>query len=146
MGCTYDSKLVPREMHHFGNFAHLNPAPFTHPASSSTSLPQSVSSMDPTPSDNPGVRSAYTSYRCSTVKLRDFQCKCLRNFGSVISGTSSPSSFREDLNTLAKRQIQSVVSAAPLKAMATLEFGTSALISSGMVTINAKLTGSTTTS
>lgn len=47
----------------------------------------------------------------------------------------------EDLNTLVKRHIQSVVSAAPSKAMATLENDTSALISSGMVTLNAKLTG-----
>ena len=49
--------------------------------------------------------------------------------------------FREDLNILVKRHIQSVVSAAPSKALATLENDTSALISSGMVTLNAKLTG-----
>ena len=49
--------------------------------------------------------------------------------------------FREDLNALVKRHIQGVVSAAPSKALATLEHDASALISSGMVTLNAKLTG-----
>lgn len=49
--------------------------------------------------------------------------------------------FREDLNALVKRHVQTVVSAAPSKALATLEHDTSALISSGMVTLNAKLIG-----
>jgi len=49
--------------------------------------------------------------------------------------------FREDLNALVKRHVQGVVSAAPSKALAALENDTSALISSGMVTLNAKLTG-----
>ena len=48
---------------------------------------------------------------------------------------------REDLNALVKRHVQSVVSTAPGKALGTLEHDTSALISSGMVTLNAKLTG-----
>ena len=49
--------------------------------------------------------------------------------------------FREDLNALVKRHVQGVVSGAPSKALAALENDTSALISSGMVTLNAKLTG-----
>lgn len=48
---------------------------------------------------------------------------------------------REDLNILVKRHIQAVVSGSPSKAMATLEHDTSDLISSGMFTLNAKLTG-----
>lgn len=47
----------------------------------------------------------------------------------------------EDLNTLVKQHIQIVANAAPLKAMSTLEHDASDLISSGMVTLNAKLSG-----
>ncbi|KAI0958325.1 hypothetical protein AcV7_004176 [Taiwanofungus camphoratus] len=47
----------------------------------------------------------------------------------------------EDLNQLVRRHIQMVVSSAPSKALATLEHDASELIASGMVTLNAKLTG-----
>lgn len=49
--------------------------------------------------------------------------------------------YREDLNILVKRHIQLVVSASPPRAIATLENDASELIASGMVTLNAKLTG-----
>lgn len=48
---------------------------------------------------------------------------------------------REDLNQLVRRHIQTVVSAAPGKAVATLEHDTRELISAGMVTLNSKLAG-----
>jgi hypothetical protein len=44
----------------------------------------------------------------------------------------------EDLNTLVKRHLQTVVSLAPSKALSTLENDASELIASGMVTLNAK--------
>lgn len=47
----------------------------------------------------------------------------------------------EDLNILVKRHIQGVVAASPSRALATLETDASDLISSGMVTLNAKLSG-----
>lgn len=47
----------------------------------------------------------------------------------------------EDLNVLVKRHIQAVVSAAPSRAVATLENDTAELIAQGMVTVNAKLKG-----
>lgn len=47
----------------------------------------------------------------------------------------------EDLNALVKRHIQTTVSSAPSKALATLEHDTSELIITGMVTLNAKLSG-----
>ncbi|KAI0259675.1 HbrB-like-domain-containing protein [Gloeopeniophorella convolvens] len=47
----------------------------------------------------------------------------------------------EDLNTLVKRHIQSVVSNSPAKAIATLESEASELIGSGMDTLNGKLVG-----
>ncbi|KAF9653345.1 HbrB-domain-containing protein [Thelephora ganbajun] len=121
MGRTYDSKLVSREMHRLGNFTHLNPTPFTHTTSSSTNLPQSVPNMSSSASpDNP-----WGALHVHVLPL--FNGEPLR----------VPV---EDLNTLVKRHVQSVVSAAPSKALATLENDTSALISSGMVTLNAKLT------
>jgi len=50
-------------------------------------------------------------------------------------------SCSEDLNVLVKRHIQAVVSAAPSRALATLENDTAELIAQGMVTVNAKLKG-----
>ena len=50
-------------------------------------------------------------------------------------------SHSEDLNVLVKRHIQLVVSSSPSKALATLENDASELIASGMVTLNAKLSG-----
>ncbi|KAI0040640.1 HbrB-domain-containing protein [Auriscalpium vulgare] len=47
----------------------------------------------------------------------------------------------EDLNTLVKRHIQSIVSNSPPKAVATLETEASDLIGSGMDTLNGKLAG-----
>ncbi|KAI0666706.1 HbrB-like protein, partial [Trametes maxima] len=47
----------------------------------------------------------------------------------------------EDLNQLVKRHIQTVVSAAPGKAVATLEHDTYELVAAGMVTLNSKLAG-----
>ena len=44
----------------------------------------------------------------------------------------------EDLNTLVRRHIQSVVSQSPPKALSTLENDVSELIASGMVTLNVK--------
>ena len=48
-------------------------------------------------------------------------------------------SSREELNTLVKNHIQSVVSQSPSKAVSTLEHDASELIASGMVTLNAKI-------
>ena len=50
-------------------------------------------------------------------------------------------SHSEDLNVLVKRHIQLVVSSSPSKALVTLENDASELIASGMVTLNAKLSG-----
>ncbi|KAJ3934341.1 MAG: HbrB-like-domain-containing protein [Lentinula lateritia] len=47
----------------------------------------------------------------------------------------------EDLNNLVRRHISSVVSSTPSKALSTLESDTAELLSSGMVTLNAKLSG-----
>ncbi|KAG6820869.1 hypothetical protein H0H93_010213 [Arthromyces matolae] len=47
----------------------------------------------------------------------------------------------EELNILVKRHIQAVVSSAPSKAFSSLENDAADLISSGMVTLNAKLVG-----
>ena len=130
MGRTYESKLVSREMHRLGNFAYLNPAPFTHPPSSSTGLPQSSGSP----------------WGALTIHVSpSLDGEVLRVPVQVSMGYFQESHrflvFSKGLNTLRKRHIQSVVSAAPLKAKAPLEYNTSALILSGMVILSAKLTG-----
>ncbi|THV06780.1 HbrB-domain-containing protein [Dendrothele bispora CBS 962.96] len=47
----------------------------------------------------------------------------------------------EELNNLVKRHISSVISVSPPKALASLEHDTVELLSSGMVTLNARLAG-----
>lgn len=54
---------------------------------------------------------------------------------------ASYSGYSEDLNALVKRHLQTIVSSIPSKALATLEHDASDLIASGMVTLNAKLSG-----
>jgi 16S rRNA C1402 (ribose-2'-O) methylase RsmI len=48
---------------------------------------------------------------------------------------------REDLNSLVKRHIQTVVTSTPHRALNMLETDAAELIASGMVTLNAKLMG-----
>ena len=72
-----------------------------------------------------------SEYRC------EYSCDCFRlDLGSYKTHEKS-----EDLNTLVKRHIQSIVSNSPPKAIATLEAETSELIGSGMDTLNGKLAG-----
>jgi hypothetical protein len=59
---------------------------------------------------------------------------------SVPTLTNAHLTLSEDLNSLVKRHIQTVVSASPSKALSALENDASELIASGMVTLNAKLT------
>lgn len=60
---------------------------------------------------------------------------------STISANVTRFQSSEDLNALVRRHIQSTVSSTPSKALATLEHAASDLIASGMVTLNAKLSG-----
>lgn len=65
----------------------------------------------------------------------------MRVLGYFISLNIDSSSSSEDLNLLVKRHISSIVSSMPSKALSTLENDTVELLSSGMVTLNAKLSG-----
>lgn len=47
--------------------------------------------------------------------------------------------YREDLNALVRRHIQTVLAVSPSKTLATLETDARELIAAGMVTLNAKL-------
>ncbi|KAJ3982492.1 HbrB-like-domain-containing protein [Lentinula detonsa] len=114
-GRTYDSKLVTREMHRLG------PVP-----SSSTSLP------------NPSITQASTS--SSSSSSNDPWGVLHVNLLPLFNGEPLRIPI-EDLNLLVKRHISSVVSSAPSKALSTLENDTAELLSSGMVTLNAKLSG-----
>lgn len=47
--------------------------------------------------------------------------------------------YREDVNTLVRRHIQTVLAASPSKVLATLNADARELLEAGMVTLNAKL-------
>lgn len=82
------------------------------------------------------------SYHCSTENLSEYLCKstCSIYLSSTLAHRPPfcYSTNSEDLNTLVKRHIQTVVSLSPSKALSTLENDTTELIASGMVTLNAK--------
>ncbi|RDX47128.1 HbrB-domain-containing protein, partial [Lentinus brumalis] len=123
---TYDSKLVSREMHRLGNLAHL---PSLAPSSSA---PQSTIALNMAPSSAPSIASTLSGESpwasLHVLILPLFNREPLR----------CPI---EDLNQLVRRHIQTVVSAAPGKAVATLENDTFELIATGMVTLDSKLSG-----
>ncbi|KAH7871440.1 HbrB-like-domain-containing protein [Lentinula edodes] len=115
-GRTYDSKLVTREMHRLGTVP-----------SSSASLP------------NPSIPQASTS-SLSSSSSNDPWGFLHVNLLPLFNGEPLRIPI-EDLNNLVRRHISSVVSSTPSKALSTLESDTAELLSSGMVTLNAKLSG-----
>ncbi|KAI0063525.1 HbrB-domain-containing protein [Artomyces pyxidatus] len=113
-------------MHRLGNLAHLPVAlaPSISAGASSTTLALPTSAIPP-----PNLASADNPWgTLHVLVLPLFNGEPLR----------IPI---EDLNTLVKRHIQSVVSNSPPKAVATLEAAASELIGSGMDTLNGKLAG-----
>lgn len=115
------SKLVSREMHRLGNLAHL---PVLNSSPSNVSLATSTTSTiqgSSSGGDNPWATLA-------VYILPLFNGEGLR----------VPI---EDLNALVKRHIQTIVSAAPSKALSTLEHDASELIGNGTVTLHSKLNG-----
>ncbi|TRM69700.1 HbrB-like-domain-containing protein [Schizophyllum amplum] len=125
-GRTYDSKLVTREMHRLGNLAHLpaglaGAAAIAAPAVATANIPAPVPAASTSAGGDP-----WGALHVHVLPL--FNGEPLR----------IPI---EDLNVLVKRHIQTVVSAAPSKAIAALEHDLTELIASGMVTLNAKLVG-----
>ncbi|ETW80467.1 hypothetical protein HETIRDRAFT_476087 [Heterobasidion irregulare TC 32-1] len=116
-------------MHRLGNFAHLPsalaPSLSTGPSSSSLSL---ANSSAPAPSilSTSSTENPWGTLHVLVLPL--FNGEPLR----------IPI---EDLNTLVKRHIASIVSNSPPKAIATLEAEASELIGSGMDTLNGKLAG-----
>ncbi|KAF8160979.1 HbrB-like-domain-containing protein [Crassisporium funariophilum] len=128
-GRTYDSKLVSREMHRLGNLAHLPsalaPQLSTAPSVTSLALPA------------PGSMSQVNVLSASTAD----PWGALHVHVLPLFNGEPLSSPIEELNKLVKRHIQVVVSSSPSKALAALENDASELIASGMVTLNAKLTG-----
>ncbi|RPD54187.1 HbrB-domain-containing protein [Lentinus tigrinus ALCF2SS1-6] len=123
---TYDSKLVSREMHRLGNLAHL---PSLAPA---ISAPQSTITLNMPPSAAPNISAALATESpwasLHVLILPLFNNEPLR----------CPI---EDLNQLVRRHIQTVVAAAPGRAVATLESDTYELIAAGMVTLDSRLSG-----
>ncbi|KAG6906216.1 hypothetical protein DXG01_015155 [Tephrocybe rancida] len=125
-GRTYDSKLVSREMHRLGNLAHL-PAALAPPITTAASASSLALPVVPQP-NLPSTSSADPWGALHVHVLPLFNGEPLR----------IPI---EDLNVLVKRHIQSAVSSAPSRALASLEHDAADLIAAGMVTLNAKLAG-----
>ncbi|KAF8734987.1 hypothetical protein AX14_002951 [Amanita brunnescens Koide BX004] len=119
---TYDSKLVTREMHRLGVSSPLAPAISSAPSTSSLALPA------------PSIVAPTMSQSSSSDPWRSLHVHVLPLFNGEPLRIPI-----EDLNTLVKRHIQTVVSSSPPRALVTLELDTSELIASGMVTLNAKL-------
>ncbi|PPQ89541.1 hypothetical protein CVT25_012213 [Psilocybe cyanescens] len=126
-GRTYDSKLVSREMHRLGSLvpSALAPQLSTAPSVASLAVPPS-GSLSQSNVSSTSTTDPWGALHVHVLPL--FNGEPLR----------IPI---EDLNILVKRHIQLVVSASPPRAIATLENDASELIASGMVTLNAKLTG-----
>lgn len=127
-GRTYDSKLVSKEMQRLGNLSQL-PAGVAPPLASAPST-GSLSISAPT------LSQASHSTAPSTEPWKALHVELLPLFNG--EPLISPI---EELNSLVKRHIQSVVSSSPSKALSTLENDATELISLGMVTLNAKLMG-----
>ncbi|KJA27755.1 hypothetical protein HYPSUDRAFT_34894 [Hypholoma sublateritium FD-334 SS-4] len=127
-GRTYDPKVVSREMQRLGNLV----------------VP---SSLAPQLSQAPSVTSLALPPPGNTVQANVSSSSSNDPWGALhvhVLPLFNGEPLRipiEDLNILVKRHIQSVVSSYPSKALATLENDASELIASGMVTLNAKLTG-----
>ncbi|KAM6502381.1 HbrB-like domain containing protein [Amanita muscaria] len=119
---TYDSKLVTREMHRLGVSSPLAPVISSAPSTSSLTLPA------------PSIMASSLSQSSSADPWRLLHVHVLPLFNGEPLRIPI-----EDLNTLVKRHIQTVVSSSPPRALLTLEQDASELIASGMVTLNAKL-------
>ncbi|KAJ8463330.1 hypothetical protein ONZ51_g10330 [Trametes cubensis] len=137
---TYDAKLVSREMHRLGNLAHLPSLALT-PSLSLSATPSNITlaaHMAPGPgsSANSSVSALSAGGLAADNPWTSLHVLVLPLFNEEPLRVPI-----EDLNQLVKRHIQTVVSAAPGKAIAALENDTYELISAGMVTLNAKLAG-----
>ncbi|KAI0320759.1 HbrB-like-domain-containing protein [Amylostereum chailletii] len=124
---TYDSNLVSREMHRLGNFAHLPTSLGPSPGASASTLTLPSNGMP--------------ASSLSAVMSGDNPWGSLHVLVLPLFNSEPLRVPIEDLNTLVKRHIQTVVSNSPPKAVATLESETSDLIASGMDTFNGKLAG-----
>lgn len=86
-----------------------------------------------------GQRCMSTYCRCSMERPCGSQCTYLTR--SPPFSIYTYDLYSEDLNVLVRQHIEKVIPLAPSKTLSTLENHTADLISSGMVTLNAKLSG-----
>ncbi|KAG9316463.1 HbrB-like-domain-containing protein [Chiua virens] len=126
---TYDAKLVTREMHRLGTLAGLNPALTTSLASNA-----SASTLTLAPSTSPSAATLVPG-SSHTHGINGAERRGGGRRTRIIPGARCI----EDLNTLVRRHIQTVLAASPSRALTTLATDARALIGAGMVTINAKI-------
>jgi len=112
-------------MHRLGNLAHMSSATLSSSYSSTAASTISPSNM-PSIASIPTIENPWSVLHTCLLPL--FNGEPLR----------VPV---EDVNILVKRHIQNVVASAPQKALTTLEHEATELISSGMLTLSAKLSG-----
>ncbi|KAG8910381.1 hypothetical protein FRC02_007237, partial [Tulasnella sp. 418] len=140
---TYDSKLISREMDRLAATMHT-PPPIMHshsgsshthsitPAGSTSTLTlvpsHAASASMSVSSSNPPLSSDNPWSTLHVLVLPLFNGEALR----------VP---LEDLNTLVKKHLNTVVSRSPSRAVSTLEGDVVELLAMGMITLNAKLTG-----
>ncbi|KAG1715738.1 hypothetical protein ID866_1406 [Astraeus odoratus] len=138
---TYDAKLVTREMHRLGSLAGFSPAIApslsSGPSASTLTLPStspSTAALGPSSSLShvgglPGTNGSDKDNPWGTLHVHVLPLFNEEPLRVPI----------EDLNTLVRRHIQTVLAASPSKALATLSVDARELIAAGMVTLNAKL-------
>ena len=129
-------------MHRLGNLAHLpSLAPSISSAAQSTITLAMAPASAPSISSTLSGESPWTSLHVLVLPLFNGEAlRCPMYVHSLCNIAHAHfSSSSEDLNQLVRRHISTVVSAAPGKALATLEHETVELISNGMVTLNSKI-------
>ncbi|KAL4080232.1 HbrB-like-domain-containing protein [Scleroderma yunnanense] len=138
---TYDAKLVTREMHRLGTLAGLSPA--ISPSLSSGPSTSTLVLPSTSPSTTTLVVSSSHSHSSglpgANISDKDNPWGTLHVHVLPLFNEEPLRVPIEDLNTLVRRHIQTVLAASPSKALATLNADARELIGAGMVTLNAKL-------
>ncbi|KAG8213794.1 HbrB-like-domain-containing protein [Butyriboletus roseoflavus] len=140
---TYDTKLVTREMHRLGTLAGLNPGITTSLSSSASastltlapSVSPSTVTLVPATSHSHGI----SALSGATASDKDNPWGTLHVHVLPLFNEEPLRVPIEDLNTLVRRHIQTVLAASPSRALMTLATDARELIGAGMVTINAKI-------
>jgi hypothetical protein len=149
---TYDSKLISREMDRLGMITPMSSTTHVHSLSHSAipSLPHAITPATSTaglslvPSlahSHSSGASIMSSSSSSTPPASDAPWSALHVYVLPLFNGEPLRLAVEDLNSLVKKHLQSVVARAPSRAIATLESDIKEMLATGMITLNSKLSG-----